>query len=190
MQSLWKFLERVSSGWRLAVLLGIVTACTIGFMIRGELLDTDLKSPDSSYFGYTPEFVADFLIAIGPEGRLLYGVTQLTLDLLYPVAYGTLIGVCLIRFYSLKQSMLLLPGIAVAADLIENGLTAYLALSDSLTASPLASIASVATRVKWFCIATSAVAICLGPLFRKDEPRLTETIRDLVDETLENSGTL
>lgn len=79
--------------------------------------------PDMKGF-YSPAYIADFLTAIGPEGRQAYQMMHFTTDLAFPLVYGLLIFAGFSRMLTVgKATRSTLPLIAlvpVLADLAEN----------------------------------------------------------------------
>lgn len=73
---------------------------------------------------YSPDYVYDFLTAIGPEGRHAYQMMHFTTDLAFPILYGALLFAVLSRLVDVKSGInpnlrwiALLPFIS---DLAEN----------------------------------------------------------------------
>lgn len=129
---------------------------------------------------YSPGDASALLSALGPEGRRLYLVTELTVDLVYPVVYGAL-------FYLLIQWLFArsappprwlahapaIPIAAAALDLLENVcIVALLAVFPARTPA-LAVAASVTTTVK---LALFALTLLL-PLLLALRWRLTRRAR-------------
>src|SRR5262245_58664301 len=106
-------------------LLCVFGLCVIGFSVRSQFLGT---KPLAARLWYEPSAVQQFLADLGPAGRNLYAITQVSLDMVFPAVYGTLIAAALVRLYPkhLARWLLLMPLLMVFADYAENGATAYL----------------------------------------------------------------
>jgi hypothetical protein len=156
--------------WRvigLLLLLGLL--CEGEFALRGHALGPGNDTPDSKRWGYTPEQVHDWLDRIGEPGRQLYAQTQVTLDLVFPLAYAGLWAGLLARWWSCVWARRLVwaPVLAVFADYAENFQTAYLAWTFTPGhVSPLAWGAAVATCTKWALVALSVLLVGVGGLSR------------------------
>lgn len=105
---------------------------------------------DARMEGYTPEEVHRYLEHLGREGRHFYAITELTLDLLFPLVYGALLAVMIAKLFPpcWARWLILIPLIAALADLTENSLFAYLAWTFDNRPSDVAQIARIATSVK------------------------------------------
>lgn len=136
--------------------------CTFAFNCRSKKLGH--KSLDSAYLWYSQTDAKTFLHAIGPDGRNLYAATQLTLDLVYPIVYGVLLGWLLVCVYPPEWSewIVWLPLLAVMFDLGENFTTAYLALTFAETESTIATMAAICTLMKWSMLSLGALAFVGG----------------------------
>jgi hypothetical protein len=120
-------------------------------------------------FGYSPEEVHAYAGALGPKGRRLYALTQITLDLAYPALYslflsGLLVAV-LSRGFSGRRGiawLVTIPfGIALI-DVAEN--LSIIALLGRFPATPLglAHLASAFTVDKWLAAGVAAVVLLVG----------------------------
>ena len=111
------------------------------------------KVPDARCLGYTPTKLRDYFAAIGPKGRALYAWTQPTLDLLFPLAYGSLFVGLLARIFPHRTRWVWVPGYMAVADLCENAVLTVLALTfcqpDTLVWTAAAWIAAFFTLLKW-----------------------------------------
>ena len=149
----------------LAALIGAV-GCVAGLTwrrtrLQGMELDTEVW--------YTPQQAAtllDALNALEGNATLLYAVTALTIDMLFPVCYGLLLAVVLFRLFPRGAPLWLLPRTTAAADVLENATVAALALSHDGTPSPLAWPAAVLTRAKWVLTVATLAATVVGAALR------------------------
>ena len=89
-----------------------------------------------------------------PNGRLIYGVTELTLDMVFPVLYGLLLTLLLIGAARSRPNprnprlLLALPLLAGGLDILENLALATLALETGNRFQSLVLPASVLTSAK------------------------------------------
>jgi hypothetical protein len=155
-------LERIASLQILGILFLLFVVCFFGFEWRKKQLGQQIKLFDARYYLYKPDDAHKLLKDMGDNGRRIYINTQMTLDLLFPFVYG---GIIIILFfaYGIPKYLLLIPLIAVAADLLENITTAYLAWSyQEESVSSLAWIAAAFTGTKWLGLSISLVIILAG----------------------------
>lgn len=108
------------------------------------------------WFAYTPEKVYDLLPSLGQQGRMLYAVTELSLDILYPILYSTLLWLLMELFFSrllpaINRLMQLkkLPAFLFSMDILENFCISALLLSYPMRLDWLAWAASVFSSVKF-----------------------------------------
>lgn len=160
--SLFNQLERYAT-WKaivpLIILFGLCTAC---FQVRSAKLG-GVTTLDGRRW-YTPEEARDFFQTIGERGRKLYGWTQLSLDIVYPLTYGTLFALLIICGFPREDArvLIIIPLLALLFDLGENLINAYLALQFNDRASPLSRVATVFTFVKRYLFITSMALSLLG----------------------------
>ena len=83
----------------------------------------ELAVPDMKGI-YSPDYVYDFLTAIGPAGRHAFQMMHFTTDLVFPLLYGLLLFAMLCRLVSQQAGgnvhLPLLALLPVASDLAEN----------------------------------------------------------------------
>ena len=158
-------LERCAT-WRVAAaaLAGVV-ACVAGLVWRQHRLG-GLDLLDSRGW-YTPGEAAalfDDLDRLDPDARHVYAATGLTIDMVFPVAYGLLFAILLFRLLRSGVPLYLLPLAMAAADMLENATVAALALSHAGAPSPLAWLAAIFTSVKTILIAGTVAATGIGTI--------------------------
>jgi len=138
-----------------------VAACVAGLVWRGERLG-GIDGLDSRGW-YTPEEAAalfDALDRLDANARLVYAATGLTIDMAFPVAYGLLFAILLVRLF--RAPFYLLPIALAAADVLENLTVAALALGHDGAPSPLAWPAAAVTLVKTVLMAATCAALAVG----------------------------
>ena len=110
---------------------------------------------------YTPEAAAalfDALDALDANARLVYAATGLTIDMAFPLAYGLLFAIVLLRLFRAPLFVLALAG----ADVLENLAVAALALGHAGPPSPVAWLAAGFTLVKTVLIVATLAAAGAG----------------------------
>jgi hypothetical protein len=168
MHALYEWLSRSADWLTIALLLGITLVCAGLFRARLDALrrDTNIgyeKLLDGRFW-YSPADAAALLDKLGARGRRLYGATAVTLDLFFPLAYGLLFGLLLVRLWPPGQAwLLLLPLITVIADIFENVTIATMIWTYHEGKEPaLARRAAIFTLTKWTFFALSLLAILIG----------------------------
>ena len=142
------------------LLIGAILLLSRAFAWRRKTLGIQNRILDSRLW-YTPADAHQFFQAIGARGRRLYAVTQITLDVLFPLAYGTLLATLIVSLCDEPYARLLVlaPLLTAAADLLENITTAYLAFRFNDQVSSLASAAASFTAAKWSLFSLSLIIV-------------------------------
>ena len=111
--------------------------------------------------GYTPEEEAAALFdALDANARLIYAATGLTIDVAFPLAYGLLFAVVLVRLF--RAPLFVLPLALAGADVLENLTVAALALGHAGAPSPVAWLAAGFTLVNTVLIVATLAATGAG----------------------------
>ena len=144
-------------------LVVLLIVCGQGFEARRALLSGGEGFLDSRW-SYSPADAVRLLASLGVAGRRWYAFTELTLDVLFPAAYGLLFALLLSHLFhgARWHAVVLLPLAAGAFDWLENGTLAYLALSFDCRESVLAVAAQSFTRVKTILLTATLGALLLG----------------------------
>lgn len=162
---IYQQLDRIATWPIFALLVVLFILCILGFQWRGKVM-REIAGHDVKLFdvrdSYTPDEARELLKTIDERGRRIYAITQLTLDLVFPFIYGGLFVITLYKLYGNPGYLLLVPLITVFADLLENLMTAYLALSYKGLASPVAQVASTFTTVKRSGLVIFVVLVLAG----------------------------
>lgn len=121
---------------------------------------------DGRLGGYGPAELREGLEALGAAGRRLYWLSELTLDMAFPVIYMllALVALGLLRFGTPKADGMarqvgVLPVATAVADVSENLLLTALTIFHGTEMPWLVGLASRATVAKWLLAAATAVAI-------------------------------
>ena len=156
-------LESIATWPVVALLFIIFIIGAQGFELRHKSLGYENPGLDGRLY-YSPDDARDFFNAIGPRGRRTYALTQITLDLVFPLTYGTLFAALIIHLYAPNRArmLVLIPLLTVVADLLENITTAYLAWQFDGRASSLTRGAAVFTAVKSVFFLLSLVLLLAG----------------------------
>ena len=123
----------------------------------------DAAPLDGRCKGYSPDEAAALFDALGNDGRAFYAISELTLDVLFPLVYGAWLVICIWLVWG-RPWRLVLAGVVVitcAADLVENALIAYMALIYNGTLQPMMLAANVATLLKWGLLAVAGLGLGL-----------------------------
>ena len=158
-------LERWATRRVAATALAGVVACVAGLAWRQHRLG-GLELLDSRGW-YTPGEAAalfDALDRLDADARFIYAAAGLTIDMAFPVAYGLLLAILLVRLWRGGAPFYLLPLAMAAADMLENLTVAALALSYAGAPTPLAWPAAIFTLVKMVLIAATAGAAGIGAM--------------------------
>lgn len=122
-----------------------------------------------TWFAYTPEQVYQVLPALEEQGRQLYAISELSLDLVYPLVYNSFLWLAITLVLnktfprqSRIQKLALLPAAVLACDYAENILLAILLWSYPTRHITLAWAASFFTTTKWVLGALAILSIFLG----------------------------
>ena len=163
---IYRQLDGIATWPIFALLVVLFVLCSLGFQWRSKVM-REIAGHEVKLFdirdSYTPDEARELLKTIDERGRQIYAITQLTLDLVFPFIYGGLFVITLYKLYGNPGYLLLVPLIAVVGDLLENLMTAYLALSyKEGVASPVAQVASTFTTVKRSGLVISVVLILAG----------------------------
>src|SRR6478752_157815 len=86
--ALSNLLERLATWPAVTLLFVLFLLCSQGFELRHKSLGFENPGLDSRFW-YSPEEARDFFEAIGERGRRLYAITEVTLDLAFPLVYGS-----------------------------------------------------------------------------------------------------
>jgi len=133
-----------------AVLVTLTVACMAGFKWRERVLAVEVGLLDPRVTGYNAADVDRLLHSLGEQGRTLYGWTELTLDMLFPLTYVSLALLTLAKCATPRQAPILaLPILTGATDVCENIAVAVLAFSYPPAGATLSSAAAMFTVLKW-----------------------------------------
>jgi hypothetical protein len=167
MDSLYWQVKQVATWPVVALLLVAAVLCTQGFEWRKKTLGYENPPLDGRHRLYTPEDARILFKELEKRGQLrLYGITEVTLDLIFPFVYGTLFAVLFSNVYNQTYArwLILLPLLASVADLVENTLIAVETFRFNHQPSLLIYIAATFTATKNILLLLAFVAIVIGAL--------------------------
>lgn len=160
--------------WHWALALFLLTFCFSGLVFPWVAEQIDARAgQDVTALDITPGFSPDeayqVLESMGEEGRAFYQIVELTLDVVYPLAYGlftvALLGLLLQRLFpglAAWRRLAALGFLGALFDLLENcGIAIYISIFPG-RADGLATLISVSGVLKFALIGLSfAVAAAL-----------------------------
>jgi hypothetical protein len=158
-------LQRLAT--RRVIILAVVAAllCLAGFQWRDARLG-GLELLDTRQW-YTPE-QADALFAaldrLDARARAVYAWTELSVDLVFPVAYGLLLALALLRLFGNGRPLYLLPIVGAVADVVENLSIALLAATYDGAPSSWTRLAAVFTLLKSVLLLAALAAVVGGAI--------------------------
>lgn len=166
------FFQRLSTARPLAVLIVLYILFPAAILPAAEAqmkLYSGGVGPIDLKFSYTPTEVFQMVAAYGEEGRAFYRILEMTLDVIYPIAYTLLFGALLTAVLrrafpqnSLVHSLALLPAICFLLDMGENiGIITMLTQFPTQSES-VAQITSFLTTLKWICFGAIIVTLVTG----------------------------
>lgn len=135
--------------------------CVAGFEWRDARLN-GLELLDTRQW-YTPDEAADLFGALDQldsRARAAYAWTEVSIDMVFPVAYGLLFALLLFRLFGDGRRFYVLPIAGVAADVFENLSIALLASTYDGDPTSWSRVAAVFTLLKsGLILATLAAAV-------------------------------
>ncbi len=157
----------VLATWPAVALLFVVfVICMQGFAIETQVLGPQNQIPDVRGW-YGPAEIRELYERWGEHRRNVYAGAALTLDVIFPLAYGGLFLAFLVKVWPPRTARILvaIPVLAAIADLVENSLLAYYALNfDGKQWPLLIRVAAMATALKFVFFIMSLLAIAVGGL--------------------------
>ena len=157
MQMIIAFCQRPFS---LIIAFLVMIACIIAFQYLATQLGADILDILNNY---DRGMVEQKMLAYGEVGRLLYARATLTLDLLYPLAYGVFFIGILARLTQHTQfrPLIYLPVFVVGLDVLENvQIYAMLVSFPELTDRQI-MLASLSTQAKWLLVRAMMLVLLL-----------------------------
>ena len=160
---LYRFVGRLVK-WPVVVVLFIAfVLLMLGFRARSNRLGSNPPMLDVRYW-YTPTDVKALFDKLGADGRGLYALSEVTLDLAFPFVYGGILLILIHRLFGPKAArlLLLIPLLGMGADLLENAGIATMAATYTGDAPKLASVVTVFSLIKGVLIRVALVVVLIG----------------------------
>lgn len=158
MNSLTAILEKYCT--RKSILLLLVINLIFPAIIFPLFQGNPDNIPLDLQFSYTPEKAYQLLAQFSAEDLKTYQIIELTVDIVYPLLYGFFLSLLIFKFR--KNSLLvLIPLLAIVADLFENTGIALLISSLPKQLHTVASITSFFSSLKWSLIFISFLLILI-----------------------------
>lgn len=117
-------------------------------------------------FSYSPEKAYEIIQAYPPQGRKVYAIVALTLDVIAPIIYSLFLGVILtglLRSLGLSETIWycfrFFPFIVGFADILENINISILLLQYPQKIEIIARLASLLTSTKWILFGVNVASI-------------------------------
>ena len=152
----WNFFLILSIGWII---------CFILFKCRINYFGKENEALDGRFFGYSPQEVVDLFARLFIIEKLnFYAITELSLDLIFPIIYVGMSAFLIVRLYAEKRAkyLILIPVFLGLEDFAENFTIAYLAFTFNNRVSSIAYLASALTSLKWFLVGICLLIIIFG----------------------------
>jgi hypothetical protein len=163
LNALYTQLDRYTTVPVVALLFVLFLMCQMAFEARRKALPVQSHTPDATFW-YSPATARDQFEAMGPDGRRLYAITEVTLDLIFPIIYGGLYTLLILQLYQREQAkyLMLIPLLTSLTDLMENFSIAYLAWNFDGKESGFTRVAATFTAVKSVLFLLSLLTIFAG----------------------------
>lgn len=136
--------------------------CTAGFNLRHNYLKHNEILDTSPLYG--SEYVKSLFLTLGNHNVRVYGITEVTLDLAFPLIYSMFFLFLIIRLFPAERAkyLILIPLLTALFDISENIAIAYLAFTFNGEASPIAYLASFFTSIKLILFPACLVVLVIG----------------------------
>ncbi len=172
-ERLTRLLDRLAN-WKTIVIL-ILIALPFNWVIF-PMRSTRLKELSGKsnpiidvMYAYTPAQVYELIPAYGEQGRQFYAVTELTVDLAYPILYNLLLSVLMAMIFrgafssgSQWHKLPLLPLASWLADYLENAGITLMLVSYPQELDALAWVTSLFSTAKWTVGGACVILIVVG----------------------------
>jgi len=165
-------LHKYAKGW-LILILFLLDGLFMSVVMPGLKARMDNFAPDVGpidlLFFYTPEKAYQMVAAYGEQGRAVYRIGELTVDIIYPIVYTLFFSLFITWLFqrgfvaeSRMQILNVVPFGAWLFDLLENlGIVGMLSIYPS-TPAFLAWVTTVFTMTKWIFAGTSVILVAIG----------------------------
>ena len=146
----------------------ICLVCSLGFAWRQQIFGTENPGLDGRFnrkhFLYKPSDVDTLFRNLGPKNLKIYAITELTLDVVFPIFYVLFLVFLMIRLFPADKAkyLILLPVLGGIFDLAENFTIAFLAFTFDQKESVISYLAAFFTFLKWVLLLSGLLVLLLG----------------------------
>ncbi len=163
MTTLHNAILKIANWPTIALLFIAFLFCSQAFAWRQQELGPQNQVLDVRFW-YAPSEVKELMDNLGVEGRELYARTQVTLDLAFPLIYGSILAILVVRLYRPQSArrLILFPLLSATADVLENLTAAYLAWSFKGAETSLAWFCAGCTAAKSLLLVGSLIVVVIG----------------------------
>ncbi len=180
--------ERAQGKTLLALFLLLLLFTFVIFPWRSSELpkmQPPLEKPTlDTQFGYSVQTVYETARQLGEQGRMAYALTEVSVDLVYPVLYSLFLSLLMLAIFrrllaptSAWLRLALLPVVVPLFDYAENFSIVFILLNYPTQFPSLAQAANVFTLAKWTVGVGCVVIILLGgigALIRRVTPSVSQ----------------
>ncbi len=161
-------MKRLSS-WKSIVVLSVVWACAVFYIFPiyktelNNVAGSDVQLLDAR-FSYTQDDVSYLFKTIDHTGQQIYLSILGKIDMIYPLIYGLLLYLFLLKFskHTINNKLrilYILPWMGVVSDYVENFFIINMLKNPYDISEQQVFISSVATTLKWTFLGASVVLI-------------------------------
>ncbi|MBI5942763.1 MAG: hypothetical protein HY864_00200 [Chloroflexi bacterium] len=161
-------LKKYAKGW-LVLILFLLDAVFMGYVMPSIGTTMNSSGPIDLLFFYTPQTAYEMVAAYGEQVREAYRITELTVDIIYPIVYTLFFSLLITwlfqRGFPAESKMQRLNVVSFGAwlfDLFENlGIVTMLSVYPS-TPALVAWLTTIFTMVKWTFAGAGGILILIG----------------------------
>ncbi|MCB9080619.1 MAG: hypothetical protein H6555_02800 [Lewinellaceae bacterium] len=146
----------------------VIITNTILFPFFGAKMDpAGQQTPLDLQVGFSKAVAEETLAAYGAQGREVYFLTELTVDLIYPIMYAVFFGLLLLRAAKRAQvaptgfayQLIALPFVAALGDFIENAALVTMVQQFPILGNTAVLVANAGQLLKWAAIIVSVLCL-------------------------------
>lgn len=162
------FLNRLPKNFLWLTGAWVIITNTILFPFFGARMDpAGQQIPLDLHLGFSKSDAEAVLAAYGAQGREVYFLTELTVDLIYPITYAIFFGLLLLRAAQrativpagFAYQLIALPFVAALGDFIENAALVTLVHQFPTLGSTTVLVANTGQLLKWVAIIASVICL-------------------------------
>jgi hypothetical protein len=162
---LYDFVDRCATWSVVAILVAVLVLTHQFYLGRQALIGPQLQLLGAQQ-AYSAADVQQFIFELGDQG-VYFVASELTLGIIYPLVYGLLFAILLIRTWGPRYTwMVLAPGLAAFFDILGSILISYLIITFDGNISWLGDLWSFTWVVKIILFLLSLVLVLNGGIIR------------------------